>query len=169
MQGLSALNERSFQYLKAAHVMGYNFELGASAFCTSSNTRSAIPLLQLVWLFEISLHPHWNDQPTMKIDNQHQSARNNAQPGHSTCPFLSQHVARQFSMLSPLALHSPWSPEVNHYDFGVLTSQSDVLRDNLQVLWLPQLRTHFATPPHDVLTQLLVPLSAPIVVFTTSA
>jgi hypothetical protein len=49
-----------------------------------------------------------------------------------------------------------------------LTSQPNILRNNLQILGLPQLWTQRATPLHNLLSKLLIPLIAPITVISTA-
>jgi hypothetical protein len=49
-----------------------------------------------------------------------------------------------------------------------LTSQSNILRNNLQVLRPPQLRRQRTTPLHNLLSKLFVPLVAPVIVVATA-
>lgn len=123
----------------------------------------------------ISIH---ENPLTKKPDIPPQHAHNNAQQALSTCPPRSQSSCLLFSTLFIITLASHplthFNPkEIREGKQGKkkeeLTSQPHILRQNLHLLRLPQLRTQLTAPPQNILTKLLIPLSAPIIVLARAA
>jgi hypothetical protein len=93
---------------------------------------------------------------------------NNAQPAHSTCPSRLQSSVHLSSTLPKDTLATLLQYPLILFEEYELTSQSNILRNNLQVLRPPQLRRQRTTPLHNLLSKLFVPLVAPVIVVATA-
>jgi hypothetical protein len=141
----------------------YSFAAGLVAFCTSSKTRSAVPLYSLVLHRKEALCR--DSQLTTMIDTQTQNAHSNVQQAPPTYPSPPQSLAHPSSTL--YSQISALGPALHHgYK---LTSQPNIPTNNLQILRPAQLRTQLTTSLHDILPKLFVPYITPIIFFSRSS
>jgi hypothetical protein len=134
------------------------------AFCTNSNTRSAVPLQSLAYTSQ----PMGNGSLlTRKTDTQRQNAHSNAQPEHSIWHSSPPQSLDHPSSTLLIKTNQP-TTSLSSLSF-TLTSQPDILRNYLQILWPSQFRTQLATSLHDIPTELFIPLVTPVVVLATAA